>query len=149
MAQSKQVLDSLLSPLYDIDNSKNISKAPQAKQIMNYGDKVLPILATYFADTTTTNIKSECQNIYLTKGEVAIILADRIEMMPYMTLTGIQNCLMEFCEGNPNLIEYYLTAIRRDNAKVFKEKYSDWLSSDDRKKWPPHVNNKTVKKKKS
>lgn len=149
IAQSRQVIDSLLLPLYFITNSENISNAPEAKQIIGYGEKVLPILTIYFADTTKTNIRSDCQNIYITKGEVAIIIADRIEMMPYATLTGIQNCLMEFCKDNPNLIEYYLTAIRRDGVKIFKEKYSNWLMSKDRKKWAPYLTNKKNKKKNS
>jgi hypothetical protein len=145
VGQTRQSIDSLLSPLYDMKNSKNLSKKTQAKQIINYGHKVLPILATFFTDTTQTKIKSDCQNIYLTKGEVAIILSDRIEMMPYATLTGIQNCLLSFCKDNPNWIEYYLYAIRRGGTKLFKEKYTSWLASKDRKKWAPHINNKKKK----
>jgi len=140
-AQSSQMIDSLLLPLYKVENSKDISKALQAKQIISYGSNLLLLLSTYFTDTTQTNIKSDCQNIYLTKGEVAIILADRIEIMPYALLTGIQNDILEFCKDNPNLVEYYLTAIRRNNIKLFKQKYIDWLISKNRKEWPPYLNN--------
>lgn len=129
-----KILDSLLLPLYNINNSKNISKTRQGKKIIRYGKKVLPALSQYFTDTALTKIKSDCHNFYLNKGEVAIILADKIEGMPYMYLTHIQNCTMEFCKGNSNLIEFYFGAIRRDNVKFFQERYIQWLISDDRKK---------------
>ena len=144
-SQSKLKLDSLLIPLLEIDNSKDIATTPQAKQIIQYGDKMLPILAVYFSDTTHTKIKSECQNVYLTKGEVAIILADRIELMPYATLTGVQNCILDFCKNNSNLIEYYLFAIRRVGAITFQKKYAEWLVSKDRTEWPPYLNNSKKK----
>ena len=86
-SQSTLLLDSLLIPIVETGNSKDIITIPQAKEIIQYGDKVLPALAAYFSDTTQTGIKSECQNLYLTKGEIAMILADRIELMPYNTLT--------------------------------------------------------------
>lgn len=142
VGQTKQLLDSLLLPLYEIDNSRDLSTITQAKQIIGFGYKVLPILSTYFTDTALTKIKSECQGTYLTKGEVSIILCDRIEMMPYGTLTGIQNCLMEFCKDNPNWVEYYLNAIRRKGVKLFQENYAHWLTSKDRKKWTPNIKNK-------
>ncbi len=142
VGQSRQLVDSLLLPLYNINNSKDLSKSIQAKQIIGYGEKVLPILSTYFTDTTQTKIKSECQSTYLSKGEVAIILCDRIEIMPYASLTGVQNCLVEFCKNNPNWIEYYLYAIRRMDIKIFKQKYTNWLTSKDRKNWIPNVKRK-------
>jgi len=144
-SQSKSKLDSLLISLWKIDNSKNIISQPQAKEIIQYGEKVLPVLAAYFSDSTQTRIQSECQNLYLTKGEVAIILADRIELMPYAVLTGIQNCTLEFCKNTPNLIEYYLSAIRRDGVTSFQTKYVKWLASIDRKEWSPYLNNKKRK----
>ena len=141
-AQSRPVVDSLLSSIYDLNNSKDLAFSHPAKQIIAYGEKALPILSAHFTDTTQTQIKSECQNVYLTKGEVAIILADRIELMRYATLIGIQNCLMDFCKDNPNLIEYYLFAIRRDKLQAFQQRYTAWLNSKDRKKWTPYLNNK-------
>lgn len=143
--QTQFKIDSLLTALYDIENSKELSKRPEGKLIISYGDKVLPMLTAYFTDTTLTEIKSDCQSLNLTKGEVAIILADRIEFMPYAKLTNIQNCLLEFCKDNPNLIEYYLYAIRRDNVKEFQDRYNKWLTSKDRKKWGPYLTNKKKK----
>ena len=145
-SQSKKEIDSLLSVVNEIENSKSITSSPAAIKIIAYGGKVLPLLASYFQDTIKTHIKSDCQDILLNKGEVAIIIADRIELMPYALLTGIENCLLQFCKDNPNWIEYYLVAIRRDGVKTFSRKYSDWLMSKDRKKWTSYVINKKKKK---
>ncbi|MFX1621386.1 hypothetical protein JZ972_11070, partial [Riemerella anatipestifer] len=78
--------------------------------------------ADFFTNSTLTNVKSECQKRNLTKGEIAIIIADQIEKMPYALLTGVQNCLLEFCENNPNWIEYYFGWIKNDGIERFKEK---------------------------
>jgi hypothetical protein len=122
-------IESLLSMLYQIDNSKDLSVNLQGKRLINYGNKILPILASKFLDTTSTNVKSMCQNFYLRKGEIAIIIADRIEYMPYAKLTQIQNCIATFCEDNPNFIEYYLSAIRKQGIFSFQKKYLRWLKA--------------------
>jgi len=141
-SQSKKEIDSLLSAVSEIENSKYITSSPAAIKIIVYGDKVLPLLASCFQDTIRTHIKSDCQGVLLNKGEAAIIIADRIEQMPYAILTGIQNCVLEFCKDNTNLIEFYLYAIRRKGVHLFKRKYSDWLESSDRKEWTAYLNNK-------
>lgn len=140
--QTKFKIDSLLTAICDTKKSKDLSLREEAKQLINYGDKVLPYLVNWFTDTTKTEIKSDCQNLTLTKGDVAIIIADRIEVMPYAQLTNIQNCLIEFCKDNPNLIEYYLHAIRRDNVEKFQNRYVNWLRSNERKKWGPYLASK-------
>ena len=135
LSQTRHDIDSLLSEISKIENSKYVSANSAAIKLFSYNDKALKFLTTYFEDTTRTNVKSDCQNFFLKRGELAIIVADTIERMPYALLTGIQNCLLEFCENNSNLIEYYLDAIRRDEIQVFTRKYFDWLVSKERKKW--------------
>ncbi len=132
-SQTESEIDSLLNGIAKTENSIGIVKTKQTERIMAFGEKSLPILAEFFTDSTLTEIKSECNKRNLTKGELAIIIADRIEGMPFALLTGVQNCLMEFCENNPNLIEYYLPWIKKDGGKSFKEKYINWLASYDRK----------------
>jgi len=132
-SQTESEIDSLLNGIAKTENSIGIVKTKQAERIMAFGEKSLPILAEFFTDSTLTEIKSECNKRNLTKGELAIIIADRIEGMPFALLTGVQNCLLEFCENNPNLIEYYLPWIKIDGGKSFKEKYINWLASYDRK----------------
>ncbi|WP_179320722.1 hypothetical protein [Winogradskyella helgolandensis] len=130
-SQTESEIDSLLNEISKTENSIGIIKTKQAEKIMAFGEKSLPILAEYFTDSTLTKIKSECHNRNITKGELAIIIADRIKGMPFALLTGVQNCTMEFCKNNPNLIEYYLPWIEKDNGKSFKEKYISWLKNSD------------------
>jgi hypothetical protein len=141
-AQTNSDIDLLLNGIVEIENSKQITKTEQAERIIYFGEKALPILAEFFTNSTLTKIKSECQGRNLTKGEIAIILADKIEMMPYAKLTGIQNCLVTFCKNNPNFIEYYLNSIKKKGIDVFKTKYNEWISGTERKKWSPYINNK-------
>ena len=124
----------MLNVIAKTKDSKEITKTESAKKLYNYGLKLLPTLTEFFTDQTETNVKSECIERNLTKGEIAIIMADRIEAMPYFRVTGIQNCLFTFCEKNLNYIEYYLPAIKRDGIEKFKSKYIAWLKSNERTK---------------
>ncbi len=131
-AQTKEEFDKLINEI-SVENSIGIITTKESKQIISYGEKSLTLLAEFFPDGTLTNIKSDCLERNLTKGEIAIILADGMQRMPYAKLTGMQNCLLEFCKNNPNLIEYYFPFIQKDNAKLFTKKYRDWLKSTERK----------------
>lgn len=131
-AQTKEEFYQLINEI-SVKNSVDIIKTNEAKKIIAYKEKSLPILANFFTNNTLTNIKSDCLKRDLTKGEIAIIIADKIEGMPYFQLTCIQNCTLEFCKNNPNLIEYYFSFIQKDNKKSFTEKYIDWLKSTKRK----------------
>lgn len=140
--QTQLTVDSLLTTLYTTKNSKYLSTQAEGRRLISYGEKILPFLANRFTDTTLTAIKSECQEFMLTKGEVAIIVADRIEMMPYAQLAYMQNCELEFCKDNPNLVEYYIHAIRRITVKKFQDRYFDWLKSKERRKSHYYLINK-------
>lgn len=129
-SQTKSEIDSLLNRISKTENSKQIIKTEEAKKLIALGEKSLPILADFFSDSTLTKVQSECHGRNLTKGEISIIMADQINRMPYALLMGVQNCLFEFCEGNSNLIEYYLPWINRDGFIKFKENYISWLSHD-------------------
>lgn len=136
-AQTNVEIDSLLNEISKTENSKQIIETEQAIKLDEFGENALLPLASFFTNKTLTTVKSECNNRYLTKGEIAIIMADRIEMMPYYPLTGIQNCILAFCEDNPNLIEYYLDAITRKGVNIFQIKYINWLNSDEYKNYTP------------
>lgn len=139
-SQSKSEIGNLLDGISKIQNSKEIIKAEQTERIIEYGWRILPTLAEVFTDQTLTEIKSECHDRILKRGELAIIIADRIEVMPYFTLTGMQNCILTLCENNPNLVEYYLPAIVAQGIAEFQEKYIEWLASNDRIDWTPLLN---------
>ncbi|WP_299275096.1 hypothetical protein [uncultured Psychroserpens sp.] len=144
-SQTKSEIDSLLNAITKTETSKDIIKTVQAKRIINFGEKSLLTLSGFFTDSTRTQVKSECHNRNITKGEIAIILADRIEVMPYYTVTQIQNCLLTYCSNNPNKIEYYLGINNYLNNNEFKERYISWLFSKDRLK---RVRGKKRKKRK-
>lgn len=144
-SQSKSEIGNLIDGISTIENSKEITTTEQAEKLIKYGWRILPTLADFFTDQTLTNVKSECHDRVLKKGELAIIMADRIEGMPYSTLTGMQNCILTFCENNPNLVEYYLPAIAAHEMTEFQKKYNDWLASDDRIDWTPILNYKSKK----
>jgi hypothetical protein len=148
-SQSARQVDSLLSAVCLTKQSKDIVKNKQAKKLIAGGTKLLPVLAGFFTDNTLTTVRSECQGRFFNKGEVAIILADHIEMMPYYTVTGIQNCMLDFCKDNPNGIEIYMNVIKGNGIVLFYKNYSAWLNSNDRKKWPPYIANKINRKTKT
>ena len=146
--QMSAEIDSLITEIGTTPDSRMITNTIPAKRIIAFGESSLAILAVLFSDTTSTNVRSDCQDRHLTKGEIAIIMADRIEGMPYATITGIQNCLLTFCENNSNLIEYYLSAIKGNGVEKFQRKYIEWLSSEERIDWKPLIDYKTQKERK-
>ncbi|WP_422103995.1 hypothetical protein [Winogradskyella sp.] len=144
LSQTKSEIDALLNGISKTENSKHIIKTEQAEKIMVFGEKALPTLADFFSDLNLTTVESDCHERHLTKGEIAIIMADQISRMPYALLTGVQNCTLEFCKDNSNLIEYYFDWITRDGVSQFKEKYISWLSKD----WIKGVKGKERRKRK-
>jgi len=126
-SQTKSEINLLLNTISKTENSINLINLKESQIILDYEDRVLLILSGFYLDSTLTNVKSTCHNRNLTKGEIAIILADHIKQMPYALLTGVQNCLLEFCENNPNFIEFYLPWIEEDGGTLFKQKYLNWL----------------------
>ena len=132
-AQSKHEISSLIDVISsEVDSSQFIARHKSSNSILKYGALAIPVLVELFENDEKTRIYSACQEKFLSKGEVAIILADRIERMPYAIVTRIQNCTLQFCENNLNLIEYYLWAIQRDGVQVFIGRYKTWFNSEER-----------------
>jgi hypothetical protein len=134
-SQNAAEIDSLVSLVGEnVGDSRIIIDDRNSKTVISYSNQALNILALLFVDTTVTKVYSYCHERYLTKGEISIILADRIEMMPYARLTGVQNCLFTFCENNKNFIEFYFQWNSIDVTR-FQREYIAWLKSAERKKW--------------
>ena len=106
--------------IYKTQNSKEITKTEQAEKLIEYGWRILPILAKFFVDQDKTDVKSKCIERNLSQWQISIIIAYRIEMMPYYPLIGTQNCLLTFCEKNLDFVEYYLPFIQRDGIEQFQ-----------------------------
>ena len=130
LAQTEFKINYLINEISKTKNSIEIVETEEADELIGFGHNILPTLAYFFTDSTITKVKSECQKRNLTKGEIAIIIADQIQRMPYARLTGVQNCLFEFCENNPNWIEYYFPWIKNDGFENFEKKYKEWLYSE-------------------
>lgn len=146
--QSKEEIQGLLREVGEQTlNSKEIKHNKAAIRVMDYGVEIIPKLIGSFSNSSNTKTYSECQERNLTVGEIAIILVDKIEPMPYFQITGVQNCLLTFCDKNDNLIEYYLQWDDKRNQKQFADKYSNWFSSKDRKGWTNSFKERTDKNK--
>jgi hypothetical protein len=133
-AQAATTIDDVLAGLSG--PSELLTITPSVIKLLDAGEKLLPALSKKFTDNTESEVFSRCADRYLTRGELSIIIADRIEGMPYYTLTHFENCIVELCDNNPNDVEYYLNYIRgQTNKKRFQERYDEWLVSPDRKKY--------------
>lgn len=125
-AQIGEKVEQDFKKILEVKNSKEIVQSVDFKAIQkNHGKKALVYLAKFFDINTQTKVYSDCHSRFLTKGEVAIIVADQIDRMPYFQLTGIQNCTLEFCKENPNRIEYYFSFIK--SYTEFQKKYYQYL----------------------
>ena len=132
LAQTQSDLNALLARLSG--QSEHITKNISVLKFVSKGKELLPVLCGKFTDSTKSLVFSKCANRLLTRGEIAIIIADRIESMPYFLLTGLQNCTMDMCKDNPNVVEYYLDFIKlRGMTATFQKRYIDWLKSKERK----------------
>lgn len=129
-SQTKSEIEALIIAIAKTENSKEIIKTGEIKNIFLYGKKALPILSGFFTDREITNVYSDCAKRKLSKGEVAIIIADHIQRMPYFQLTGFQNCTLSHCEKNPNLVEYYFQFITEGRLSSFKKRYDEWLAKN-------------------
>jgi hypothetical protein len=133
-AQTQCDIDALLAGLSG--QSENITKDSSFIKLIDKGKDLLPTLSIHFTNNTKSKVYSKCTGRLLTLGELAIILADHVEGMPYFTLTGMENCIIQYCDNNPNFIEYYLNFIRFGiTTKLFQKRYDEWLVSSDRKKY--------------
>lgn len=144
-AQTKEEINNLLDEISElVYNSKEIHKSIAANQIKGFEVSAYPFLSNLFIDSTETKVHSECNNRFLNKGELAIILSEQNYNLPYFKLTQIQNCTLSSCENNPNLIEYYLDAIQR-NPNEFKFRFDLWVKLKVEKNWGKKFDNEIEK----
>lgn len=130
-SQTNVEVYSLLKEISLTEDSREIVHTNAGRILLSYDWKVAAILSEYFLDSKKTKVYSDCLERYFTIGEIAIIIADRIDGMNYYRLTLLQNCLAEFCHGNTNLIEYYLSYIHESGLYDFKERYLLWIKSEE------------------
>ena len=144
LGQTEPEIELLLNQVAKTKYSKNISKTRSAKKIISFGKRSLPILAKFFTDSTLTKSISKCYskgidkpinvNGELTIGEIAIIIADEIEYLPLMKITGTHSCIPISCNKFSH-IESSLFFINGFGMDRFKTKYISWLNSKERGDW--------------
>ncbi len=115
-------------------NSKLIDKDSNIQKIIKIGEPILYDLSNKFLDTATSKVYSDCHNRFLNNGEIAMIIADKIETIPALTVIGVQNCMLESCENNTNWVEYYFDFIEKQYYGMLntKRNYDTWLVSQSR-----------------
>ncbi len=79
-----------------------------------------------------SRVYSTCVSRYLTYAEVALIVMEHIEPIPYFAALGIQNCTRVKCPGNSNLIEYFFAYWGDYNYEYLLRKYRHYLTSERR-----------------
>lgn len=132
LGQSKNEIENLLNDVCKVPDSKDIIRNTSAMKIQDYQEEALNILADFFIDNSKTEVYSKCLKRKLSRGEVAIILCDRIEIIPYFELIKMQSIGLLFCKDNPNFVEPYLDIIKKQSTQKFQEKYIKWLNSEER-----------------
>lgn len=129
--QSKKEIENLLIDVCNVSDSRDIIRNKSTMQISDYQES-LNILPDFFTDDSKTEVYSKCLKRNLNRGEVAIILCDRIEIIPYFKLIKLQEVGFLLCKNNPNFVEPYLDIIKKQSIKTFQEKYIKWLDSEER-----------------
>lgn len=108
----------------EISNSDSIDKCKSGIKLLNAKKAALPQLLRFFKETYPTTIYSKRNNRFLTNGELAIIMAEKIEHPPTALVYGIQVCMPHYLE-----IETYLGNFNRQKNEIC-ENYKKWLDEE-------------------
>jgi hypothetical protein len=90
----------------------------------------IPSLVNLLTDTTRSKVKKYDSNTYYKKGDLALILINYIEWIPFATLTQSQWCLCCDCGNLPSGFMEYFGA----NRYEFQKKYRYYYASEERRK---------------
>lgn len=115
--------DTLIIEITKIDSAYN--------KILRFKNKAIPYLISKLPDTTRTNIYSQLFKKNLKQGDLALILINDIEWIPFSSITKIQWCICCDCFNFPvDFFEYldkhrtkfYLVYKRYFYSKIQKQK---------------------------
>jgi hypothetical protein len=96
--------------------------------IKSYDSAAIKYLIPPVADTTPTNISSACIPGIYRRGDIAVLLINEIEPIPYATVTHMQGCVPSGCGSIPEGFFLYISA----NRKHFQEQYQTYYNSNKR-----------------
>jgi len=90
----------------------------------------IPELIKLLVDTSTSKVKNINTDTYYKKGDLALILINYIEWVPFYSITRVQWCICCDCGNMPNGFLQYLDA----NRPEFQNKYVLYFRSKERRK---------------
>jgi hypothetical protein len=96
--------------------------------IKNYDSAAIKYLIPLIADTTTTNISSACIPGKYRRGDIAVLLINEIEPIPYATVTNMQGCVPSGCGTIPEGFFSYISG----NRLTFQAAYQTYFHSKER-----------------
>ncbi len=137
---STPVCDCLARLEQELD-SKEIKDHPCLGRIIGQVEDPL-LLINDLDNVDSSLVYSHCKSRYLTFGEVALIVMERIEHIPYATALGIQNCTHAHCEDNLNLIEYFFSYWDDFTYDNLFDEYRDYLHSSRRQEFIEYLKNR-------
>ncbi|TVZ55827.1 hypothetical protein OD91_1095 [Lutibacter sp. Hel_I_33_5] len=143
-SQTNEKIEHLLDEILLIDgNYNNIIESKQANELISYGEKILPKLTFFFTSLEISKLSYKCYNYNFTKGEISIMIAERIEPIPNFKIKyPVENYLWAGCKGFPKWVNYNIQKIRVGGLEQFKLIYTKWLNSSKRKR----INRKNKRK---
>jgi hypothetical protein len=100
------------------------------KAVIRMDTNVIVELVPVLTDTTLTAISNPCSGSFLTYGQLAFLLIDDIEPVPYALVTERQWDVLGVCSVLPNGFLEYIN----DNGLRFQEKYNTYFNSQQRQK---------------
>ena len=135
-SQTNEEIEHLLNEILLVEgNYDDLIESKQANLLVSYGKDILPKLVFFFTSTEISKLKLNCFKSNLTKGEIAIIIAEKIESIPKFEIKlPYGDYLFGRCKGNPNWIDDNLPRIRIGGVEQFIQKYNEWLNSSKRKR---------------
>lgn len=115
--------------------------------IVHYDTSAIKYLAQRITDTTETSIPIECTTLNYRIGDLAILLINDIEQIPWAAVTNIQWCIFSRCSMLP---EAFLEWVATNRAK-FRSQYLTYWASEERREilWEHRKRNRQATKKKT
>lgn len=132
-ASSTPICDCIAQLEQELD-SKEIKEISCLKQLIARIEDPI-FLIDDLDNVDSSMVYSQCKSRHLTYGEVAFIIMEHIEPIPYSMALGIQNCTHAHCADNANLIEYFYTYWDTYTYDYLFGKYFEYLHSEERKEF--------------
>ena len=104
------------------------------QMIVSYDTVAIPYLINKLNDTTLTEIYNSCSKNNFKIGDIAFLLINDIEQIPYSTVTNTQWCLVGQCGKLPDYFFNYLEL----NRLEFQLKYRKYYYSIKRQEFLKH-----------